>query len=447
MKKVLLVGLIIGAAIALSATSSGAQAQLEEPVVSFLEVGLDEAQQTFSRSSVGLPERVSGPIARESIEEYGLELTDSELRELRLREAVRAQVSREKVADALGDRFGGMFTDHEGGGNLVVLVAGDQRQVAEAQAMIESMTTDKEAASRIETRQVDYSFDELETLTHNIADEVVGKQRLLEGVGIEVTTNSLFVVMSPQVSREKDGAQAMDAVTRVLANSRSFNADLSITVEVGENSDSACTVRHNCGGTSNRRGGVDIQHATDTRECTSGFAVIEGSDEDIITAGHCWFGTNSGEIETGTGAQNFGFLSNENALEHNSVCDCRIISTTNSSTRNRYYRTNNNRNRKVTSVDFADVGDFVRLFGANTQSTGTVTRSLYDYWGSTCGCIVRGSTIANYAEDFGDSGAPVTMQGFQVAAGIHSGSSLGQSRFFRMANVLTELNVTVLTTD
>lgn len=320
------------------------------------------------------------------------------------------------------DGFAGVFIDEQ----QELVFAFKAPDEATKQALHERL--DPQLWGHYKIELVRFALSELEAEKEEISAQLM-KLPGLEGIGIDVAENGLFVLSS--VSPD----QLQNAVTAAVGKS-----SVPLFIERGINEDSTCNDRLNCGGTDNRRAGVSLNRSGFV--CTSGFGVLKGSTRYSTTAGHCWYGTNSGSVTSGS--QSFGSLNSSNYLFPNSYCDCRLITASN--VQNRLYFSDYSRNTAVTSKrTYSNVGDSVRLSGRATQSTGTVQVIDYDYNSPTCNCIVQGSVLASYASTGGDSGGAVSSTGGSIAVGMHSGTSAGYSRYFEVVNIEAQMGAGILT--
>ncbi|MEZ5297622.1 MAG: hypothetical protein R2697_15510 [Ilumatobacteraceae bacterium] len=217
-------------------------------------------------------------------------------------------------------------------------------------------------------------------------------------------------------------------------------SDIDDTVKFGTNTDGTCSNRQNCGGTSERRGGVALDKGS---TCTSGPNVIKGGTTYATTAGHCWYGQTSGAVTSGS--QSFGSLDSQNWLFPSTNCGCRLIPTS-ALTGNNYYRTDSDPYDHITGKDsYVQVGDFVLLSGQYTQDVGDVVYVEYSYTGETCNCLVDQAVLADYNETGGDSGGIVTSSNRSSARGLHSGNSGGDGRFFPVWTIESTMGVSIAT--
>lgn len=247
----------------------------------------------------------------------------------------------------------------------------------------------------------------------------------LQGVGIDVTNNGLYLLTAGDTTAER--------VNTSVQLRDELGMDVPLTVEHGLNSDDACNSRAACGGSNARRGGVRVQNSSNA-SCTSGLNVSYNGTNYNMTAGHCWYGQNSGTITSG--GQSFGSLNSTNFLYHNSWCDCRLIATGSATTLGYFYRADFDKYQDISSApNTVEVGDQVKLYGQYNQSLSSVSQLDYTYTSSTCSCTIMNSALAGYVDQPGDSGGTIASATGTSAYGIHSGGSGGYSRFFEVRNL------------
>ena len=175
--------------------------------------------------------------------------------------------------------FGGMYFDHEKGGQLVVLLTQQPDQ-----ALLEDMR------DRLPTDNLGL---EIATTDTSWAEKEAAAQELATSLWPELLGNVAFTSIS---ASDRDGSvrvevgteSDLEAVNRLLGE---LSKSLGVTVEaqVGEMHEAAaCTDREHC--TSPMMGGIVIRKgSTSGASCTMGFHVQVGSDEQFITAGHCGY--------------------------------------------------------------------------------------------------------------------------------------------------------------
>lgn len=247
----------------------------------------------------------------------------------------------------------------------------------------------------------------------------------LQGVGIDVTNNGLFILTSGDADAERA------TIDKTLRDS----VDMSVPLDIrtGTNSDDACNSRAACGGSNARRGGVRLQSSSGA-SCTSGLNVLYNGTRYNMTAGHCWFGSTAATIKSGT--ESFGSLTSTNFLYNNSWCDCRLVATGSATTLGYFYRSDADKYHDISSApNVVEVGDQVKLYGQHNQSLSSVSQLDYTYTSPTCNCTVKNAALASYVSQDGDSGGTIASATGNSAFGIHSGKSGGYGRFFEVRNI------------
>jgi len=288
--------------------------------------------------------------------------------------------------------------------------------------------------ARLRIDVVAHDLNELRTAKNVLAADL-GRGNI-QGVGIDVENNGLYVLSTAEANTER--ARAAQLLSDV------FDDIVPLTVDVGENDDQACNSRSDCGGSNARRGGVKLNAAGSS--CTSGLNVFHGGQRYVMTAGHCWGGNTWSTVTTG-GGQSFGTLSGAASFwYHNSWCDCRLVKPTSGATvSDRFYRNNSDKYQAISSApNYVSVGDTVKMYGQFTQSTGSVSYLEYTYWSGSCGCEFKNSTLATYSNVNGDSGGTIASTSGTTVYGIQSGDSNGYGRFFENYN-LTWTGASVIT--
>ena len=325
--------------------------------------------------------------------------------------------------------FAGHFLDNANGGTFVV-----QFQAGTTPA---SLANQLEVAARsvggdaldVELREVDNSSADLTEAMNMIwmkADEVnLGKA--IAGIAEDPIANGLVVSVAD--------ADALDRVNDVVTSAKT-----PATLEVSRATDLACTNKSLCD--SPRRGGVGVFRSSSP--CTVGWVMVRNGVRGAITAGHCWFGTNSGAITSG--GNTYGSLTTTNALTNGTHADMRWISIP-SNARPWIYASNAAPQTVVTGQSLGTVGSTACQFGANASNPrcGTITSTNSSHVSNTTGYHVYGQYRATFAAQAGDSGGSVassttgkTARGI-VAARVGSGTaytSIGYSGTYNMGALL-----------
>lgn len=174
-----------------------------------------------------------------------------------------------------------------------------------------------------------------------------------------------------------------------------------------------------------------------------------------LTAGHCWHGTTSGTITSGS-AGFFGTLTGQNALFNGTTADARLVETANATTFNWVYWADTLKDRVVGGAHAAygdiQVGDTVciRAYVLQPAPCGPVTAVNFSYSFTTpCSCVIHRGVVANYDRAPGNSGGAITSASGFTGVGVHSasdGTGVNGGIFSHVAEVRARLNVTVSTT-
>lgn len=109
----------------------------------------------------------------------------------------------------------------------------------------------------------------------------------------------------------------------------------------------------------------------------------KGTDEMVLTAGHCWYGSTVGTRYSGSAGQ-FGSLTSYNALYGGTQADARLLQTGDSTTNNWIFVNNSTAHASVTqkhSYAATKQGTFVCSHSYIEQSNkcGVVSYLAYDY--------------------------------------------------------------------
>lgn len=362
------------------------------------------------------PSTTSADARTESlVNEWGFIGTASEAAEMKRRDTLISAVEPTVQKFAQRENFAGHFLDNRNGGRLVVqftdaLPAEKTRDELAAKAV-----SSGSSSADVEFRVVQRSSAELTDGMEAVwawAGQMDGGALPVVAVEEDVTTNRLNVVLRP--------GTAPDGVRGVLDR---MNIPGDITE--GDGADEACTSRNACDAP--RRGGVGISRSGSL--CTIGWVVNRNGVRGAVTAGHCWRGTNSGAVASGSGT--YGSLTGTNALNNGTHADMRYISIP-SDSRAWLYQNNSNKARVVTGSALGSVGSTSCLFGRNsaTPRCGTISSTNASHTSSTCNCVVYGQSAASYASSGGDSGGAVASNSTgNVARGVHAGTYGGAKHY------------------
>jgi hypothetical protein len=210
-------------------------------------------------------------------EEWGIPLTAQEMAQLDLATRSEFGVTATGVvafARSLPE-FGGAYFDQLAGGDLVLQFTTLSESTVQR---ISELAPPNSLGIRIETAQHSFAALEEAMLTApTILGEVEPSINVVS-VGIIEPANSLIATI------EDEGG--LDVVW--LAAEASDRLGIPVTIEVTSSSLAlgTCSLRTNCTPT---RAGIWI--GSTTAKCTKGFHVVNGSDRQFVTAGHCGGGT------------------------------------------------------------------------------------------------------------------------------------------------------------
>ncbi|MFE7276071.1 hypothetical protein [Streptomyces sp. NPDC057623] len=349
------------------------------------------------------------------VNEWGFIGTAVEAAEMERRDALISAVEPTVQKFAQQDNYGGHFLDNKNGGRLVVQFAGtlppkETQDTLAAETVASGSSTDD-----VEFRVVQRSSAELTDAMEAVwAWATAADNAELPVVAVEedVAANRLKVVLRP--------GTAPDGVRSVL-NRLNVPADIT----EGDGGDEACSSRNKCD--SPRRGGVGISKSGGL--CSIGWVVNRNGKRGAVTAGHCWRGTNSGAVKSGSGT--YGSLTSTNALKAGTHADMRFISIP-SNSKAWLYQNASNKARVVKKSSLGSIGSTSCLFGRNSEKPrcGTISSTNASHTSSTCNCVVYGQSAASYSSDGGDSGGAVasSTKG-DVARGVHAGAYGGKKHY------------------
>lgn len=209
--------------------------------------------------------------------EWGIPLTAEEMAGLAL--ATRGEFEVEAKAVVAFARslpeFGGAYFDQLGGGGLVLQFT----KVSESTILqVSELAPQNSLTTRIET--VQHSFVALEEAmlsAPSVLGEVAPSVEVVS-VGISEQDNSL-------VSTILD--QGLDTAALAAEATDSLGLPVRIELTASPLAPGTCTSRSSCTGPT--RAGIRIGNGTEG--CTMGFHLVNGSDKQFVTAGHCGGGT------------------------------------------------------------------------------------------------------------------------------------------------------------
>lgn len=381
------------------------------------ELGFEATQSKLTTilESRAVSTAARGASTESLVNEWGFIGTAAEAAEMKRRDALVSAVEPTVRKMAGHENFAGHFLDNRNGGRLVVQFADALPAESTRETLTETAVASGSSAGDVEFRVVEHSSAELTDAMKAVwtwAAEVDGGGTPVVAVEEDVTGNQLKVVLRPGTERH--------GVRDVLAR-----FDVPATITEGDGAEEACTSRNACD--SPRRGGVGISRSNSL--CTIGWVVNRSGVRGAVTAGHCWFGTNSGTVASGSAT--YGSLTGTNALSNGTHADMRFISIP-SNGQPWLYQNASNKARVVTGSSLGSVGSTACLFGRNSENPrcGTISSTNASHNSNTCGCVVYGQSAASYSSAGGDSGGAVASSSTgNVARGVHSGSFGGAKHY------------------
>jgi hypothetical protein len=349
------------------------------------------------------------------VNEWGFIGTAAEAAEMKRRDALISAAEPTVQKFAQQDNYGGHYLDNKNGGRLVVQFAGTLPPERTQDTLAAKSVASGGSADDVEFRVVRHSSAELTDAMKAVwAWATAADQAELPVVAVEedVTANRLKVVLRP--------GTAPAGVRSVLDR-----LDVPAVIAEGNGGDQACSSRNKCDAP--RRGGVGVSRSGGA--CTIGWVVNRSGKRGAVTAGHCWLGTNSGAVKSGSGT--YGSLTGTNALKAGTHADMRFISIP-SNSKAWLYQNAANKARVVKKSSLGSVGSTSCLFGRNSENPrcGTISSTNASHTSSTCNCVVYGQSAASYSSAGGDSGGAVasSTKG-DVARGVHAGSYGGKKHY------------------
>ncbi len=336
------------------------------------------------------------------INNWGFIGTAEEAAEMERREALVTALSPTLDKWAAQTGYAGHFLDNARGGVLVIQFADSIPGYAETE-LIKNIPVDSGSTLRnIELRKVRFTSSELTTAQHTVWDS---SPEHVVAVGEDITTNSLDVTLSPEAT-ESNRAAILSLVS------------VPVSFDTGPGQDEACTSRTQCN--SPQRGGVALN--VGEAICSAGWVVKRSIYTGVVTSGHCWFGSTTGSVTSGS-AGTFGSKTSLNALSNGTHADMRYLSVSDGPAW--LYEDNTDKQRVVTGSSLGAVGLTACLYGRNssTPRCGTIKSTNTSHKSSTTGYMIYGQSSATYSSAFGDSGGAVASGTVgNIARGVHSGT-------------------------
>lgn len=342
-----------------------------------------------------------------TLDKWGFVGTAAEGREMDRREQV-AKAAQDIRPTLEGEKgYAGLYIDNANGGQLVAAFA--DTLPASTRAKVEQAATLAKAtvgstAEPVEFRIVEHSSAELAgaitaawAWSDGRADKPIG------ALSENVINNTVDVNLN-------NGAAKSD----VEALFRALGIEANVSTVAGQ--DAVCTSRTACD--SPRRAGVEI--GTSAGVCSSGWIVLRNGVRGGLTAGHCWYGSNSGAVTSG--GLTFGSKTTVNALTDGTHADMRYLSIP-SNAQPWIYQNNTTTARVVSGTMFPTVGQVLCSFVRSSANPkcGTVSSTNAGHTSTTTGARVYGQIRASTSVVPGDSGGATASNGTgNVAVGTVS---------------------------
>lgn len=365
-------------------------------------------------ASFGLSVDSSEKLLSTKVNNWGFIATPEENSEMQRRETLLRNIELQ-VPDLSGTAgFGGIYLDNANNGQLVIqfkeaIPSGIQDRVVEVTRTSGSEIDD------VRFEMVQFSAVELDEAVRDVFDRGATEQ----------TDKSISPVQSVSVDAQENGLNVgllpgtdPGSIVKLLET-----RGVPFEITYGTFEEENCNNRNNCG--QPRRAGVQIDRSGGS--CTSGYLTLKSGTVGGLTAGHCWYSDDSGNVSSG--GENYGDLNGNNDLTDGTHADWRRIVLPNGAPR--IYRNDNNKFEPVDGgPSLGAQGASICLFGMNSDGPrcGTIESTNANHVSSYCpGCRVYGQIAANYSSGSGDSGGAVgTNATGNVARSIHSGSFDGE---------------------
>jgi hypothetical protein len=313
---------------------------------------------------------------------------------------------------------GGLYIDQAAGGRAVVMLTKRDPAIEAELAMIAAGLS-----RQLSVSYVDYSEAELEVAVARVWQAWPDLKVRPQSVGVDVAANRVFVEVVPE---------AVAAAQVVLAD-LTESIGVPVAFRVGEpDPDAACVGRDHCD--TPLRAGIRVYRGANPpnneANCTMGFHITRGTDEQWLTAGHCGY----------TGSNNwfhpsFGLVGSELAtLFVPNGIDAMRVQLADAQATNLIY----DRPLRVMSDRQPIQGEGIcaSLGFQDAWDCGTVSTTHTSWISSTRSCVVWGADADGITIVPGDSGSPIvnnTLSGSYVAIGI---VNTMDGRFAKADNVI-----------
>ena len=390
-------------------------------------LGFDvEATRLLTRSAEALS----------NLEQSGFLTTDDELVVLQRRQRLGDAASQllPELSELPG--YAGAELVHEADGRFVVSFADDTSIERSTELLADN------GLAHVQTRRVQFSEDELVAAMENLWAETraLDVGGVLSSVSVDVTNNRLRVGVAETLEFPGRSADVL-VIEGVESALRELEVPHSARFEPSDE-DANCVSRGNCD--TPTRAGIRIEKgSTDGADCTMGFHVRRGSDEQFLTSGHCGHTGSNSWYHDG-----LGFVGTELAstfISHRA--DVMRVQISNSQATGRVYLSSNfyKRVNGQKNTNQLYVGMPICNSGEQTGNRcGTITDVFSSWTSSTCSCTQWGAD-ASYSTVGGDSGGAVTTSTNQsvVTKAVGVNATTG-GRFVRIQTALAVLNVSLV---
>lgn len=372
--------------------------------------------------------------ARSGMLETGFLLSTDERAKLDARVALG-----ESMMAALGrsdgnDGFGGARMEHTGNGVFHVYHTSD----SDGTAVKADFQAAAPSGATVQFHVVANSKKDLiavrNQLWSDLADSDLGHGGL-HAIGIDIENNQLVIELDSNISVE-DRNSSQSLASRLGSQITGVSYRITYT-ELG--TDSACDdFPEDCADP--MMGGIRItKGSNDGGACTLGFMVKDGSDTQILTAGHCGYTGSSNWYHEGYGSSSFGSEIDDSAYTDEGR-DGMLIQLPDSQGSNDVAYCAGQYCLQITghlnSSDLYEEMPLNTLGQASGHRTGIIMDIDYSWWSGKCNCPQYGIS-ATYSSADGDSGGPVWYGSKAVA--LHS--SGGSSALRRAVQIQTLLDI------
>lgn len=352
--------------------------------------------------------------------EWGIPLTADELAELDLATRSEFEVEAKGVvafARSLPE-FGGAYFDQLADGGLILQFT----KVSESTIQgVSELAPQKNLTTRLES--VQHSFAALEEAmltTPTILSEVEQSVNVVS-VGILEPNNSLIATILDT---------GLDPASLAAKASDRLGVPLTIQVVSSPLAPGSCTSRSSCIGPT--RAGIRIGNGIDG--CTMGFHVVNGSDRQFVTAGHCGGGT---WYHPGATSPLLLLGTVQSELYPGASIDAERVQLPDSQASTLIYGEGS---RVITGWDWPVTNATVcaSLGYAQALRCGTVYVAVGAY--NTNGYRLIGTDVRNLVTQGGDSGSPLYLRGANNSAlglGVYSAGNSTDRWWARLGDALT----------